>query len=282
MKTLITGATGDVGARVTRMLIDAGEHPRVLVRNAAKARNMFADCVDIFAGDLVHPESLLPALVGVSSLFLVTTGPMIPQLDAGVAGMARRAGVRHLIKLSSLDVERGLAIGAWHEQGEAAIRASGIPFTFLRPSGFLSNLLNWAHSVKSEGAICSSTGEGRRPFIHSDDIAAIAVKALTMRAFIGKALALTGPQAFTFAEITERIAARISRPLRYELISDEDAGRRFRSTGASEAEVQAHVALWRAIREGSLGVVTDTVERLLGRPPLNLDHWLTENASAFQ
>lgn len=282
MKTLITGATGEIGARVVRMLIRAGERPRIFVRDAAKAQNLFGDRVDIFVGDLTQSESLQPALAGADSLFLVTTGPEIPRLDAGIADVARKAGVRHLVKLSSLDVEQGLAIGAWHEQGEAAIRVSGIPFTFLRPSGFLSNLLNWTHSVKSEGVIRSSTGEGRRPFIHSDDIAAVAVKVLTTDSHIGQSLAVTGPEALTFAEIAERIGAKIGRALRYEPISDEEAGRRFHATGASEAEVEAHVALWRAIREGRLGSRTDTVERLLGHPPLNLDHWLCENAVAFQ
>jgi uncharacterized protein YbjT (DUF2867 family) len=50
-----------------------------------------------------------------------------------------------------MEVEHGLAIGAWHERGEAAIRASGIPFTFVRPTGFMSNLLAWATSIKAEG-----------------------------------------------------------------------------------------------------------------------------------
>jgi len=282
MKILVTGATGDVGAHVVRMVIQTGRRPHVFVRDAAKARRLFGDHAEIFLGDLAHPESLQPAIEGVDSLFLVTTGPAIPKLDAGVAEVARKAGLRHLVKLSSLDVEEGLAIGAWHEQGEAAIHTSGVPFTFLRPSGFLSNLLNWVHSVQSEGVIRSSTGAGSRPFIHSEDIAAVAVKTLTTNGYIGQALALTGPQALTFAEITERIATKIGRRLRYEPIGDEEARRRFRTTGASEAEVEAHVALWRAIREGRLATVTDTVERVLGRPPLSLDHWLSENGAAFQ
>lgn len=50
-----------------------------------------------------------------------------------------------------------------HEQGEAAIRASGIASTFIRPTGFMSNLLAWAHAIKTEGVVRSSTGDGRRP-----------------------------------------------------------------------------------------------------------------------
>lgn len=281
MNYLISGATGDVGSRVTEILIQCGERSRIFVRNPEKARVQFADRVEIFTGDLAAPSSLVPALAGVDAFFLVTTGPAIPQLDEGAATAAKAAGVRRLVKLSSMDVEKGLAIGAWHERGEAAIRASGIPFTFVRPSGFMSNLLAWQHSIKSEGVVRSSTGNGRRAFIHSDDIAAVAVKALTTAAYDGQSLTITGPEALTFAEIAARIGSSIGRKLAYESLSDEDAGRRFRATGASEAETAAHVALWRAIREGRLATVTDTVERTLGRPPIGFDQWLRENAVVF-
>jgi uncharacterized protein YbjT (DUF2867 family) len=146
----------------------------------------------------------------------------------------------------------------------------------------MSNLLAWAHSIKTEAIVRSSTGEGRRPFIHSDDIAAIATTALTTREYIGQSLSITGPEALTFAEITARIAAAIGKPLVYQPISDEEAGRRFSTTGASPEEVAAHVALWRAICEGRIAIVTNEVQRILGRPPLTLNHWLAEHAAAFR
>jgi uncharacterized protein YbjT (DUF2867 family) len=281
MEYLITGATGDVGSKVVRRLIDRGERPRVFLRDTEKARRLFGEREKIFTGDLADAQSLATALKGVDSLFLVNSGPRIAELDELAAACARAAGVAHLVKLSSLDVEQSLAIGAWHERGEAAIRASGVPFTFVRPTGFMSNLLVWAHSIRAEGVVRASTGDGKRPFIHSDDIAAVAVQALTARSHAGQALAITGPQALSFSEITTRIAEAIGKPMRFEAISDDEAGRRFRSTGASEEETAAHLELSRAIREGRLATVTDGVERLLGRPPINLGQWLSENAAAF-
>jgi len=99
-----------------------------------------------------------------------------------------------------MDVQHGLAIGAWHERGQAAVRASGVPFTFVQPTGFMSNLLAWAPSINAEGVVRSSTGDGRRAFIHSDDIAAVAVMALTNRAYDGESLPITGPEALSFAK----------------------------------------------------------------------------------
>jgi len=287
MTYLITGATGDIGSKVVELLLERGERPRVFARDAIKARAQFGDRVQIVIGDLSDVTSLTTALKEIHSLFLVNSGPEIPQRDAIAAIAARASGVEHIVKLSSLDVnqadvDQSLAIGAWHEQGEAAIRASGIPFTFIRPTGFMSNLLAWARSIKTEGIVRSSTGSGRRPFIHSDDIAAVATAALTSRSHLGQSLAITGPEALTFAEITTKVAAAIGKPLVYQSISDDEAAQRFSATGASAEEVAAHVALWRAIREGRLAAVTDQVQRILGRPPLTLDHWLAENAAAFR
>lgn len=307
MRFLITGATGDVGSRAVHELLALGLHPRVFVRDTAKATARFGNDIDMAVGDLTDPASLRAALRGIDKLFLVTVGPQIPVLDQAAATAARDLGIQHLVKLSSLDVKQSLAIGAWHERGEAAIRAAGVPFTFLQPTGFMSNLLAWSHSVRSESVVRSSTGAGRRPFIHSDDIAEVAVKVLMTQMnesnnttsakqngrsgqvaqsdrtnFLGQSLALTGPEALNFAEVTQKISAAVGKPLRYEAITDEEARRRYAATGASAEETEAHVALWQAIREDRLATLTDTVERILGRKPKTLDDWLAENAAAFQ
>ena len=282
MTYLITGATGDVGSKVVRHLLQRGERPRVFVRDSAKAQSQFGNTVDVFVGDLADSASLSAALDGVEAFFLVNSGPRIPVLDELAARAAKAAKVQHLVKLSSLDVEQSLAIGAWHELGEAAVRASGVPFTFVRPTGFMSNLLAWARSIRAEGIVRSSAGDGKRPFIHSEDIAAVSVRALTTRDYIGQALPITGPGALSFPEATTRIGNAIGRQLKFEQISDEEAGQRFSATGASREEILAHVELWRAIREGRLGTVTDMVERVLGRKPIGIDQWVQENAGAFR
>ena len=282
MTYLITGATGDVGSKVVDLLIQRGHRPRVFVRDANKAQSRFDNRVDICLGDLANAESLRTALKDVDVLFLVNSGPEIPVRDELAANIAKATGVRHLVKLSSMDVQQGLAIGAWHDRGEAAIRTSGIPFTFVQPTGFMSNLLAWANSIKKEGIVRSSTGDGKRAFIHSDDIAAVATEALTTSNYLGQSLPITGPEALSFAEITATIATAIGKQLTFQPISDVEARQRYSAISASTEETEAHVSLWRAIREGRLATVTDTVERILGRKPIKLNQWLTENAAAFQ
>lgn len=268
--------------RVTRLLLQRNIRPRVLARDTNKARALFADSVQIFEGDLAQPATLQLALQGVDALFLVNVGPAIPERDRTAAEISKDLGVRKIVKLSSLDVEEGLAIGAWHEKGEAAIRGSGLPHVFVRPTGFMSNFLAWAPAIRRESVVRSSTGHGRRPFIHPDDIAAVSVAALLDDAHIGAALAITGPESLAFAEVTDRIGQAIGRRLTYQVISDDEARKRYSRISGSAEETEAHVALWRAIREGRLAATTDVVERLLGRKPLSIEQWIGENAEAFQ
>jgi len=281
MTHLITGATGEVGSRVVQHLLKRGVRPRLLVRDEAKARRLFGEHVDIFAGDLAEPASLRNAFMGVDTLYLVNVGPEIPERDKIAASLAKETKIKKIVKLSSLDVEHGLAIGAWHEKGEAAIRSSGVPFIFVRPTGFMSNLLAWTHAIQTEQIVRSSAANGRRPFIHSEDIAAVSVEALVSGEYMGQAIPITGPDSLTFGEATDIIAKAIGQPLKFEAISDDEARKRYSRVSGSPEETEAHVALWRAIREGRLAAVTHDVERILGRKPIALTQWAAENANAF-
>ena len=136
---LITGATGEVGSRVVERLLERGDRPRIFVRDTEKARARYGDRVDIAVGDLAQAKSLLAALEGVDALFLVNSGPELANRDAAAATVAKIAGVKNLVKLSSMDSRQGVGTGVWHAQGESAIRASGITFTFVQPAGFMSN-----------------------------------------------------------------------------------------------------------------------------------------------
>lgn len=282
MTNLISGATGDVGSRVVRQLLERGIRPRVLARSEEKARALFADRADIYPGDLSDPASMRAAMDGADSLFLVNVGPDIPQRDTAAASIAKEAGVSRIVKLSSMDVEQGLAIGAWHEKGENAIRASGVPFIFVRPSGFMNNLLAWAQAIRTEGVVRSSTGNGRRPFIHSEDIASVCVAALLTDKYVGQALPLTGPEPLTFGDATEILSRAIGKPLVYQPISDQEAGERYARVSGSTAETEAHVALWRAIREGRLASTTNCAEQILDRKTIPLQQWGAENAPSFR
>jgi uncharacterized protein YbjT (DUF2867 family) len=281
MNYLITGSTGNIGGRVVERLLEAGIRPRVLARDPKRAREAHGGRVDVTVGDLSDPVSLRAAFKGVSTLLLVNSGPDLAARDAAAARVARETGVRHLVKLSSLDVEQQVGTGVWHAQGELAIRESGPAFTFIRPSGFMSNALGWAHSINAHGVVRTSTGDGRIAMIDPDDIADVTTKALLSREYDGHTLPISGPEALTYAEMTAKLGAALGRPLVFQSMSDAEARERFLALDDSRAMVEAIVSIWRAIREGRLAGVTDTVRRVLGREPRTFDSWAHANVAEF-
>jgi uncharacterized protein YbjT (DUF2867 family) len=139
MNCLVTGATGNTGSLVTERLPARGEHPSVFVRDPKKAQVLYGDRVDIRIGDLADADSLAKALAGIDSLFLLNAGTELGAMDRAAAHVAKAAGVQHIVKLSTLDVRTGVGTGPWDAQGEHAIRASGIAFTFIHSAAFMSN-----------------------------------------------------------------------------------------------------------------------------------------------
>jgi uncharacterized protein YbjT (DUF2867 family) len=282
MVYLVTGATGNIGSRVVDRLLARGERPRVFARDPEKARARFDSRVDVAVGDLAESASLARALSGVDALFLVNSGSGLEVRDEAAAKVAKASGVKRLVKLSSADAAQQVGTGVWHAQGEAAIRATGIAYTFVRPTGFMDNALYWARSIKASGVVRSSTGEGEIPFIHSDDIADVAAKVLTTAEHEGEVLPITGPEALSYAEMTAKIGAGIGRTLTYQAISDEEARQQQIAWGTEPAMVEARLSIFRAIREGRLAGMTDNVERVLGRHPANFDRWIEQNGGAFR
>ncbi len=285
MSILVTGATGNIGGRVAEQLIAAGERPRVLVRSDAKARQRFGDRADILVGDLREPRSLQSAFEGIDAVFLVNSGPDIARHDEAAARAAQAADVTRIVKLSAMGARSETstaALGWWHAAGEAAIRASGVAFTFVQPAGFMTNALAWAASIKAEGAVRASTGDGRIAMIHPDDIAAVAAQALTTNRFDGESLPITGPQALSYGEMTATIGSALGKELVFQSISDAEARARLIEHGMPLTIADALVGLWQSVREGRVAGVTDTVERVLGRKPLTFARWAQENIAAFR
>jgi uncharacterized protein YbjT (DUF2867 family) len=278
---LVTGATGNIGSRVVERLLRGGERPRVLVRDAAKAARRYGDRVDVRVGDFDDSASLSAAVDGVDVVFLVTAGADLAEKDKRAADVAKSAGVRLLVKLSTDDVAHGVGTGVWHREGEAAIRDSGVGFVFVQPSGFMDNFLNWADAIKADGVIRCAAGEGVIPFIHCDDIADVAIAAMTEPHYAGQSLPITGPQALSFADMTAKVGAAIGRELRFEPRSEDDERRAQAAWGSPQAMIEARLSIFRAMRDGRLTAVSDNVTKILGREPISFDQWAQQNAAAF-
>ena len=209
---LISGATGHVGKILVGQLIEKGEYVRVLVRNKQKAA-VWGNQVDIAVGDLDKPETLTPALQGVDKLFFVTPEP---KQVTHLLKAAKQAGVKHIVKLSTIEADRSLGPGKWHRQQEELIKSLGFAWTFLRPTMMMVNTVEWwGETIKSQNAVYFPGGTGRVPPVDPRDVAMVACAVLIQPGHEGKVYELTGPEALTISKMVEILSKTLGRPIRY-------------------------------------------------------------------
>ncbi|MFD3416807.1 NmrA family NAD(P)-binding protein [Streptomyces decoyicus] len=261
---LVTGATGNTGSRLVRRLTALGHPVRAAARRAPELPG--AQAVRF---DWDDPATHDAVLRGVARIYLVPpigspepAAVMLPFLER-----ARTAGVRRAVLLSSSGIPAG---GPMVGQVHAALPGLFEEWAVLRPSWFMQNFTGrhlHAESIRTSGVIRSATGEGRVGFIDAEDIAAVAVRALTDEPPPpAHDLVLTGPQALSYDDIAATLTAVTGRPVRHRPLTYEQL--RDRLAAGLPAEFAALLAgLDRAIADGAEDRVTDTVERLTGRPP---------------
>ncbi|CQR64658.1 NAD(P)H-binding protein [Streptomyces leeuwenhoekii] len=261
--TLVIGATGTTGSRVTARLTARGHLVRAASRRAAPVGGAGGVRFDWF-----DPATHEAALRGADRVYLVPpltaadpAAVMLPFLER-----ARAAGVGRAVLLSSSAIPAGgPAVGQVHQ----ALPGLFDEWAVLRPSWFMQNFTGdhmHAHDIREHGTVRTATGEGRVAFVDADDIAAVAVHALTADRAPDTDLVVTGPRALSYddvaAVLTEVTGRDVThRKLTYEQLRDHLA----QSMPREFAAVLA--GLDRAIAEGAEDRVTDTVQRLTGRPP---------------
>ncbi len=277
---LVTGATGMVGGELVQQLLEKGEAVRVFTRDAAKAAH-FGDRVECAVGDLSQAETLPNALRGVERVFLVTASN---QQDINVIEAAKRADVQQIVKLSTIEAghEPMIGHGKFHREREDLIRASGLAYTFLRPTMFMSTALEWSDSIKRQGCVAYPGGEGRVAAIDPWDIAAVAAAALTQNGSENQGYALTGPEALSIGAMVQIVAQQLGKPIQYVDMSDAAAGEMMRTAGLPDYVVAGLVEVFTAIRAGRFAYTTDAVEQITGRKPRSFETWCREHIGAFQ
>ena len=278
---LVTGATGHMGASSpassTRKAPSSGSwsgtRPGLpeLPEHAERA-----------IGDLGQPATLAPAFDGVDGLFLLVPGIGTDHTAHALAA-AQAAGLRRIVHLSSYAVigDPVPKIGRWHHQREQMVRASGIPATIVRPSGFMTNALDWLPTIREGGYVLDPVGPGRAAPIDPADIAAVAALVLTEDGHQGAEYALTGDQLLTVTEQVRILAAAIGRDIEVREVAAPAEAVRFRyPTGTPGTRRRPHRRT-QLMRADTAGFRTDTVKQLLGRSPRTFTDWCARNGSAF-
>jgi len=286
MLIVVTGSSGTIGRDLVRLLSAAGAAVRAISRDIANVQPL--PHVTPFRADLRDPQHVEGALVGASSVFLLTgNDPGFAGLQTTVIDAAARAGVAHLVKLSALgasDHSRS-AIGRDHWEVEQALQRTALPWTILRPHAFMQNWLgDVAASVRTDNTIVAPIGDGRVPFIDTRDIAAVGAEVLLHgEHHIGKKYVLTGGEAVGYAELARVLTEVTGRPIVYRPITMDEARSQLARRGVDTAVIEASLAIAAYQRDGGpTARVSPTVQTLLGRPPRTIMDFARDHAAAFR
>jgi uncharacterized protein YbjT (DUF2867 family) len=275
---LVTGATGNIGRELVRLLVAQHVAVRALVRDLTRP----IDGVELVRGDLDAPETLPAAFTGVDRVFLLAPGPNIAAQDLAAIAAAERAGVAHVVLVSSGGVSTGTGSGPAHQPGEAALRASKLAWTILRPSEFMSNVLMSRDTIRGQGAFYAPTGGGRSAMIHPHDIAAVAARVLTTPGHEGQIYELTGPEALSRAELAGTLSEAIGRPITYIDIPDAVFREQLANAGAPAFLIDPVARFYALVKAGGAADVQPTVERITGARPRRFNDWARDHAAALR
>lgn len=270
----VTGATGQLGGRVARLLADAGIPLRLLVRDPSRAPELPDATVHV--APYADAEAVTAALTGVEVLFMVSASESEgrdAEHEAFVAAAAG-AGVRHVVYTSFLGAspEATFTLARTHAQTEVDLAASGMEYTFLRDSFYM----DLARAVVGEdGVIRGPAGQGRCVFVAHDDVARTAAHVLRdPAAHAGRAYRLTGPEALAFDEVARIISEVEGAEVRYHDETVEEAYESRKAWNPPPWQAEAWVSTYTAIAHGELDVVSGDIEALTGAPPLTFREFL--------
>ncbi|MFB6482200.1 NAD(P)H-binding protein [Streptomyces virginiae] len=275
MTFLITGATGSVGRHVVDLLVAAGAPVRALTRTPDSAA--LPDAVEVVAGDLLRPDSLLPALTGVERLYLFPE----PSTAAQVARLAAQAGVRRIVVLSSDAVTEG-SDPDHHRPVEEAVERTGLDWTHVRPGEFAANKLSvWGSSIADAGVVRAAYPDAVGAPVHEADVAAVAAAALLEDGHAGAVHSVSGPEALTVGEQVRSLAAGLGRELRFEEVTPAAARADMIEQGFPEP-IADYILAFQASWVDRPAAVHDTVERLTGTPARTLTQWAADHRADFR
>lgn len=263
----VIGGTGKTGRRVVSQLEQQGYRARPVSRST-----------DI-RFDWDDPSSWSAALQGAEGVYIMQNDADDGRLLSDLVSQAVASGVRRLVLLSSrewADLKDQVAL-----RREKIIEDSGLSWTILRPTWFSQNFSEepFISDDVAMGQLNITTGEGRHPFIDAEDIAAVAVAALTEEGHHGRIYELSGPIAVTFGEALREISHATGHQVTHVHMSDEEYRDHLTKSHYPAEVAEAVTGLAKFIREGHDAHLSEGVQQALGRPPREFSAYVQEAAA---
>jgi uncharacterized protein YbjT (DUF2867 family) len=278
---LVTGGTGTIGQATVRALQARGKPFKIGTRDPARAKASGTRAVEL---DYERPDTVARALQGINRVLSLT--PVSDQQDLWVRTLltaAKRAGVRHVVRLSVIGAapDAPFAFARAHGESEQLIRDSGLAWTFLRPTFFAQNFLNY-YGVRrdADATVHLPHGQGRAAWVDARDVGEVAAAALGARGHEGRAYDLTGPEALGDAEALAILSEALGRSYTYVDVPDDAARGAMLGSGMPAWQVDGMMELHGLIRNGHAAATANGVRDALGREARSFRDFARDLAAA--
>ena len=270
----LTGATGQLGRLIVEQLlvvVDASELG-VLVRSEEKGAPFAAKGIAVRVGDYEDPASLVAAFQDVDVLLFTSNNDFARRQiqHENVADAAKEAGVGRVVYTGIVATAPENPLVAGHLATEAYIKATGVPYTFLRNNFYMDMVVDQVQNAIAQGAYISALGaENGAAYVTREDIARMATAVLTTSGHEGKIYNLTGVEVVTpplFAEVATAVSGK---DIPFEQISWDDLAQGMTASGMPEEGVQWAVMFAKILDSNILALVSDDIEAVTGTPPIS-------------
>ena len=278
---ILVTTPGKVGSEAARVLAQQGVPVRILARDPRKANELAGIGVDVVQGDLTVASSLDAALRGVSSVVLVS--PAVPADEIRVVDAAARAGVGHVVKITSkASADSPIARRRNQHEIEVALIESGMGYTLLRNNAYMQNFLMLAPSIAKTHALGSSTGTGRIGFVDARDVGAVAAQiAASPGGHAGRTYWPTGPEPLTYADVAQVLSRVVGHPIAFHSLTFEEEKQGMIAAGLPASIAHMNAEALQLFAEGDSDWTTDDVPRILARPARTFEQFAIDHVSAF-
>ena len=278
---LVTGSTGNTGSGLIPALLAGGARVRALVHSPAKADALRRQGAEVVIGDLGKPESLAAAVAGVDRIYMcLFNGPEQAIHGRNLIAAARKAGRPHIVHHSASGSDRSRIIRHIAEV-ETELRVSGHPWTIIRPTFYLQNMLMAVPTVASQGAIYLPMKQGRMAMTDVRDIVDVAARLLLDGGHEGKDYKLTTPETFTIDEFAGALATELGTPVKYVDVPISAARESMVGMGMDPWVVDGYMELFEGFADNWGNKTSNDTQGILGRPARGFKQFVADYKHAF-
>lgn len=281
----VFGATGKVGRELIKQLSQAGLPAIAVTRNKDKTIPMpFIQWIEADMSDIASVEEVLQQCRIIFLSSNVNQNFTVEQTN--VISVAVKYGIQHIVKLSSPGADKSSENFIARPNGEVEeyLKNSGINYTILQPNTFMQNWLGYfSETIQKERKIYEATGDGKKPFIDTRDIAACALVILIKpENHKNKTYLLTGGEAVSYGQVANAVSLAINEQVEYVSMTSEQARDRMKAFGMPDMMINTFIAIAEGQRKGKAEYVNKQVEELLGRKPITVQQFAEDYRHYFK